>query len=66
MIIPFPPPDLDLLFPTSILGSPFKVFGQQLSVVVKLVAGPIVDLDGDLLVLGVGSEEVGAIMFRPL
>lgn len=65
MIVPLSPTNFDLSLPPSVADGLLKVLRQQLPVLVKLVAGPVVDLDGDLLVFRVGSDEVGAIVLRP-
>lgn len=64
MIVPLSPTYLDLSLPPGVFDGLLKILRQQLPVLVKLVPGPIVNLDGDLFVLGVGSDEVGAIVFR--
>ena len=65
MIVSLSPADFDLSLPPGVSNGLLKVLRQQLPVLVKLVPGPIVDLDGDLFVFRVGSDEVGAIVLRP-
>lgn len=66
MIIPLPPANLHLPLPSSLFGGFFEILGQELSVLVKLVARPVIDLDRHFFVFGKGGEEEGAIVFLAL
>jgi hypothetical protein len=63
VIVSIPTADLYIRLTSGLLRSLLKVLRQQLPVLVKLVTGTIIDLDGHFLLLGVLGEQESAVVF---
>ena len=62
MIIPLSSLQIYLPIPSSLLHRLLKRLRPQLPVLVKLIIGSIVDLDRELLLLGVRREQEGRVV----